>query len=322
MQSTPAKPDVSVIICTHDTDRWTELLLAVGSVQRQGFSGDVEVLVVVDGNELLRRRAQVRFGEAVRVLANEHERGLSGARNTGVEAARAPIVLFLDDDAFAAPGWIEAHLRAYDDRRVVGTGGVIDPDWLNGRPSWWPAEFDWVVGCTYIGWAGTASDAPEGEAGPVVIRNPIGANMGFVRELVLEAGGFSSDLGRTARSAAGCEETELAIRILQRRPNGRIVAVPDASVRHRVPAERATLGYFARRCVAEGRSKAAVARTVGASAATSAERDYVVHTLPAAVTRAVRTRRLTRAAAVVLGSVLTSASYAASTVWNEVSSIL
>ena len=31
-------------------------------------------------------------------------------------------------------------------------GGRVDPDWEGGaRPRWFPAEFGWVVGCSYTG---------------------------------------------------------------------------------------------------------------------------------------------------------------------------
>jgi glycosyltransferase involved in cell wall biosynthesis len=241
--------------------------------------------------------------DGARVIANEHAPGLSGARNTGVERSSARIVAFLDDDAVAEPGWLAAHVRAFDDPAVAGTGGAIAPAWDVTPPGWWPPEFDWVVGCTYEGWAGARA---------TVIRNPIGANMAFLRSLVLEAGGFAGELGRSGDDVAGCEETELAIRIGQRCPQSRIVAVPESRVRHRVPRQRATFGYFVRRCVAEGRSKAAVARRVGPAAATRAERTYVLRTLPAAVARSLREGRPARAAAVIAGLACTTAGFAAS----------
>src|SRR5205823_13368225 len=140
--------------------------------------------------------------------------------------------------------------------RVVGTGGFAEAAWDGGRPPWFPPEFDWVVGCSYVGLPTTRA----------LVRNPIGSTMSFRRAAVLEAGGFRSEIGRVGRSPVGGEETELCIRIGRARPDARIVFVPTARVRHRVPAARATWRYFTSRCYQEGRSKALISRLVGSQA--------------------------------------------------------
>jgi GT2 family glycosyltransferase len=280
----------SVVICTYAVPRWDDLVAAVESVLDQ-IDADHEVIVVVDHNPALAARAQERFPSCV-VVENRFGPGLSGARNTGVTVARGRVVLFLDDDAVATPGWLEAHLAAYGDATVVGTAGTVRPAWDSGSPpQWWPEPFDWVVGCN------DQRVRPPGRT----VRNPTGANMGFRREPILSAGGFSDRLGRTAGQPLGCEETELAIRITQQDPAARIVSVPGAVCLHRVPGDRTTWRYFRDRCVAEGRSKARVARLTGLSAATSDERDYTARTLPTAMATAVRGGHLRRALAIAAG---------------------
>jgi len=59
---------------------------------------------------------------AVVAVENTEERGLSGARNTGVRAARGEVIAFLDDDAEAEPGWLEYRVARYRDGRVLGVG--------------------------------------------------------------------------------------------------------------------------------------------------------------------------------------------------------
>ena len=78
------------------------------------------------------RRCSTGPGEAfgptdVRVLPNAHRQGLSGARNTAVAAASGDVVVFLDDDAAARPGWLGALLAPYADPDVVAVGGVAHP---------------------------------------------------------------------------------------------------------------------------------------------------------------------------------------------------
>ncbi len=155
------------------------------------------------------------FGENVRVLANAHRQGLSGARNTAVAAASGDVVVFLDDDAAARPGWLRA-LLAPVRRPRRGRGGRGGPPALfpGARPSLLPTggtgadatgELDWVVGCTYTG-------QPTEQA---EVRNLMGCNMSLRREVFARVGGFAEDLGRIGRNPLGCEETELCIRIRQ-----------------------------------------------------------------------------------------------------------
>jgi glycosyltransferase involved in cell wall biosynthesis len=88
---------VSVIICAYTLRRWNELVKAVASVEQQTRRPD-ETIIVIDHNSVLLERAHETFTSAT-VIPNRAGRGLSGARNTGVEAAGGEIVAFLDDDA-------------------------------------------------------------------------------------------------------------------------------------------------------------------------------------------------------------------------------
>jgi len=231
-------------------------------------------VVVVDHNEGLLRRAAEEL-DGVVVVANRHDRGLSGARNTAAEWAGGDVIVFLDDDAVAEPAWLETLARHFDDGNVIGLGTTVTPEWASGRPRWWPPEFDWVVGCTYPG-------LPS-EVAP--IRNPVGAAMALRRSALLGIGGFRSDLGRVGTRPVGCEETELCIRLAKTHPGTRVVFEPGVAVRHWVPAQRATFGYYRSRCYAEGLSKARVERVAGRQAGLASERRYVVRVLPAAVAR-------------------------------------
>jgi GT2 family glycosyltransferase len=298
---------VSVVICAYTTDRWADVLAAIRSVQRQTTPPD-EILVVVDHNpDLLARLRDVDLG--VTLLQNEQRRGLSGARNTGVAAATSEIVAFLDDDAVAEEDWLETLIRPYGDPEVFGTGGSVLPRWDAPRDDL-PQEFDWVVGCSYRGLPTEAAD----------VRNPIGASMTFRRSEVVAAGGFHHGLGRVGTVPAGCEETELCIRIRRRRPSGRVVYDPAACVSHRVMAPRTTWRYFVSRCFAEGRSKAALCRLEGSRQGLAAERRYASRVLPAGFARALRdgvVRRdaaaFGRAARIASGITLTTAGYVVGT---------
>ena len=271
-----ALPSLSVVVCAYTTDRWDDLRAAVASVLAQREPVD-ELLLVVDHCPELARRATAEL-PGVRTLVNTERRGLSGARNSGVAAARGEVVAFLDDDAAAEPDWSRRLLDGYRDPRVQGVGGLVRPAWDTGRPRWFPPEFDWVVGCSYRG-------LPEH---PSPVRNFIGANMSFRRAALLAAGGFRTDLGRVGRRPLGCEETELCLRLSSHDPGAVLLYQPAAAVRHHVPEARSGWSYFRSRCYAEGLSKARVARYAGRGPALASERAYLRSTVPTAVVRGLR----------------------------------
>ncbi len=294
--------DLTVVICCYADERWHDTLNAVRSVQEQEAQPGQVVVVVDHNDDLLLRLASTLRG--VKVVANRFQRGLSGARNTGIAESRGRIVAFLDDDAQAAPGWAAALLAAYGSPDVLGVGGAVEPNWLADRPAWFPPEFDWVVGCSYRG-------SPEV---PANVRNFIGANMSFRRDVLETVGGFASSLGRVGKHPAGCEETELCIRAT-RTFSGVLRHEPAALVRHSVPAERSRWSYLRRRCHAEGISKAVVAHLATSNAALETERRYVRRVLPVGVLRGIwATLRgepagLKRSAAILFGLTATTFGY-------------
>jgi glycosyltransferase involved in cell wall biosynthesis len=301
-------PSISVVVCAYTEARWADLLEALDSVRDQRLPA-LETILVIDHNPALYARALGEITGTV-TIENVQQRGLSGARNSGVAVARGEVVAFMDDDAVARADWLERLAGAYVDRSVVGAGGSIVPLWEERRPGWFPEEFDWVVGCTYRGMPTVTAS----------VRNMIGCNMSFRRDVFEGVGGFSHGIGRLGTRPLGGEETELSIRALQRWPDKRIVFEPSAAVDHRVPRTRATVGYFGSRCYSEGLSKAVISKLVGAGDGLSTERGYAVRTLGGAVLRnlgAALHRRepvaLGRAAMIVAGLGITTAGYAMGT---------
>lgn len=296
--------DISVVICAYTEDRWSDLTAAIESLRRQS-QPPAEIVVVVDHNAQLLDRIQAHMRDVV-AIPNRQMPGLSGARNSGIAVTGGEVVAFMDEDATAAPNWLERLAAGYLSPSVIGVGGAIVPNWLCGRPGWFPEEFDWVVGCTYHGMPRHAT----------AVRNLIGCNMSFRRRAIESIGGFRDGIGRIGTRPLGCEETELCIRMRQRWPTSILFYEPSARVYHRVPASRVRWRYFYSRCYHEGLSKAVIARLVGAGDALASERAYTLHTLPQAIIRGVaETLRhddlagLTRAGAIVSGLTLAVGGY-------------
>jgi GT2 family glycosyltransferase len=298
-----------VVICAHLEERLADTIAAVNSVRRQSLAA-AEIIVVADHNPALHRRLTAALPDLM-VVGNREARGLSGGRNTGIAMARGDIVAFLDDDAVADPGWLKFFADSYADPAVVGVGGLTLPSWDTHRPSWFPAEFDWVVGCSYVGMP----------ASPAPVRNLLGGNASYRREVFGVVGGFRSGIGRSAgRRPLGCEETELCIRLRQRRPGSVLLFDSRAVIWHKIPPARSRFSYFMSRCYAEGLSKAMVTRSVGMRDGLSTERGYTSRTLPAGAAHGLAAAvrgdpgGLGRSAAIVAGLAAAGAGYCAGSV--------
>jgi GT2 family glycosyltransferase len=301
--------DLSVVVCTYSEKRRPLLERGLEALKGQQ-PRPAAIIVVVDHNPRLLAALRADHPQLT-VAPNDRTRGLSGARNCGLALTATPIIAYLDDDAVPQLDWVARLAQAYrpgDGQIVLGVGGAIVPYWVRGRPSWFPAEFDWVVGCTYKG----ARTSP----GPV--RNMLGANMSLRTEELRQIGGFREGVGRIGTTPLGCEETEACIRMARQFPGGQIRFEPTARVHHHVPAERATWRYLIRRCWAEGLSKAQVTALTGRSSALADEREYATRTLPRAIAHAVgesvcgmRAGPLSRAVVVVAGFTVTAAGFIA-----------
>ncbi|MDT0186462.1 glycosyltransferase [Microbacterium sp. ARD31] len=102
---TECTPAVSIVVCTRD--RVSSLIARLPSIvdAASASSRDTEIIVVdngsVDGTtkEVARRFPTV-------LLVHEGAPGISIARNTGVRAAKAPVILFTDDDVEVPLDWV------------------------------------------------------------------------------------------------------------------------------------------------------------------------------------------------------------------------
>jgi GT2 family glycosyltransferase len=297
---------ISVVICAYTEARWNQTLAAIESVRAQSMPAQ-EIIVVVDHNSALYGRLAAALPD-IRVAESSGAPGLSGAKNTGVALARSEILAFLDDDAVAAPDWLRSLADSFADPRVIGAGGLALPRWETERPRWFPAEFDWVIGCNDV-------RMPRFVAR---VRNLMGGNMLLRREAFGLAGEFRAGIGRSAgKQPLGCEDTEFCIRLSQQSPAAVLVYDSRAVIWHLVPAARCRFSYFVSRCFGEGLSKAAVAAAVGARDGLSAERHYAASILPRGIIQGIADLLhgdpwgLIRAGAIVAGLAVTAAGYTA-----------
>lgn len=273
-----SSPKVSVVICCYSIERIEDIRRAVHSVIKQTYSS-CEVIVAVDHNQELLERLKAELPDSVKMVLNTGVKGLSDTRNAGIQSATGNITAFIDDDATASSDWLGELIQHYREPSVIAVGGKSVPIWINGRPSWFPEELDWIVGSTHKG-------TPEivGQ-----VRNLIGCNMSFRTEVFQDAGLFKTELGRTGTSGAG-EETEFCMRIRQRMPGSLILYEPGAIVYHKVPPRRAAFKYLISRSFSGGLTAAYISKMYAASsqAPLSTEKRYLRYLLTTALLERVR----------------------------------
>lgn len=97
MNNTVPTPALSVIIPVFNEHAVVHR--AIDSVLSQGVA-DLEIILVDDGSV----PAIKAEGRAVEIIAHQRNRGAAAARNTGMKAARAPWIAFLDADDVWLPG--------------------------------------------------------------------------------------------------------------------------------------------------------------------------------------------------------------------------
>lgn len=89
-----------------------------------------EIVIVDDGSGEAMGRLLATYGEAVRVVRHEQNRGFAASCNDGAVAARGRFLVFLNNDTIPLSGWLDA-LSEYADARpevaVVGSK-LLFPD--------------------------------------------------------------------------------------------------------------------------------------------------------------------------------------------------
>lgn len=202
---------ISVIIPTHN--RHEKLAETIAPLRRQTFRADhYEVIVVDDGSTPPVGLPASGGGPELRLLRRGGgER--SAARNTGAEAARGQLLVFVDDDITVEANFLEVYWRAHKEwPEALMVGAIRLPESAVSTPF---GRFRQQL----------EDQGIPVKRGPVEMRNfCAAANMAMARARFLELGGFD-------RGIASSEDQDLALRHTGR--EGEIVFVPEARVIHR-----------------------------------------------------------------------------------------
>jgi glycosyltransferase involved in cell wall biosynthesis len=119
-----AQPSASIVVVSHRDHPGVEEGLR--SIAGQMRPGQFEVILVDNGNSSLAQLGRKIFA-ACKVVDVGFNAGCSGARNLGASLAKAPFVMFLDDDGIAEEGCVEALLGCILSTGAVAVRGRVKP---------------------------------------------------------------------------------------------------------------------------------------------------------------------------------------------------
>jgi glycosyltransferase involved in cell wall biosynthesis len=234
-----SEPTISVIVPTYNRSASLKRTLNALCLQTYPLR-DFEVIVISDGctDET---SAAVRSYDAPFTLhfVEQHNRGASTARNSGAEYAKAPVLLFVDDDVEPMPGLLAAHVRAHHGKQhqvVIGPypGASVSALDFAGleRRAWWDETF-------------TRMRAPGHR---FMFTDLVGGNFSIEKELFAQVGRFDPTFG--------ChEDSELGMRLIMR--TAEFNFAPEASAYHH---EERTLARSFDRKREEGGTDVRIAR--------------------------------------------------------------
>ena len=181
-------PLISAIICTYNGQKYIERTLK--SLMNQSLSTQDYEIIVVDNNSKDTTKELVHQFMSQQSASNIHyvleaQKGLSFARNKGIEASKSSIVVYVDDDAEANYTFLEAHVKAYKDSSVKAAGGKVIPEYSGGEPPIWFSKY----------LSGVFSLVDFGDTEQFFSQKyPAGCNMSFEKNALQAIGGFNNNI--------------------------------------------------------------------------------------------------------------------------------
>ena len=214
-RSGAAMPDVSLIVLSYKSDAYIDRCLGA----LVGF--DAEIILADNGSPGFDAEAIRQKYSSVTVLPFTENLGFAAGNNRAAESAKGEWLGFINPDAFADAGWLDAMRRAiaahpYGRLFTSLQIDAADPSRLDGQGD----------GMTFFGFpyrAGFGQPMPA----HLDIRDafsPCGAAMLIRRDLFERLGGFDE------RFFCYCEDADLGFRA--RLSGERCLFVPDAQVAH------------------------------------------------------------------------------------------
>ena len=211
---------ISVVLPTHNNAQILPDCLR--RILSQTLPKEEYEVIVIDDGSMDGTVGVLREIRGIRVQSFDKNSGPSAARNAGILAAKAPIIVFIQDDILVKPDFLEQHLSFHEERSDVASVLVgntrFDPA-VAQTPfmQWWEGkQFGFPIGGI-------------GEVGGISYLNFYPTNLSAKREFLLRNGLFDKEF--FVNGHIGYEDTELGYRLWQ--AGMRLYYNPALKVLHR-----------------------------------------------------------------------------------------
>lgn len=184
-------PKVSIVVCSYNGAK--TLRDCLSSLQHLNYP-DYEVIFVDDGSKDNSQEIVRDFPSVINI--QQKNKGLSVARNVGIQASKGDIVAFTDSDCMADPDWLYFLVQSFENGKYAVVGG----------PNISPPAANWVQ-ATVAAAPGSPSHVlltdTEAEHVP-------GCNMAYYKWVLNEIDGFDPEYRKAG------DDVDVCWRIMQR----------------------------------------------------------------------------------------------------------
>jgi glycosyltransferase involved in cell wall biosynthesis len=247
---------ISVVICTYNRER--HIAACIKSLLLQTINPKLFEVIIVNNvstdntEKIVLENIETWQKEINLKYCVEYNQGLSFARNKGVVESNGDFICFIDDDAIADKNYLKIISDFIQNKPDLGgLGGKIIPLFIDGKPEWMNKFMLGVVG--YVNYSDQIIELTK--------KYPIGCNMVYKREILIEVGMFNVDLGRKGSSGEASEEKDIFFKV--RNKGFKIYYLPDAKVQHIIESNRLTNEYIDKLAIGVGQSEYKRCRSLG-----------------------------------------------------------
>lgn len=240
---------ISVIICTYNRDKYIGQLL--DSLAKNDYSEKNYEIILVDNNctdntrsiceEFAIKNANINFR-----YVEEHEQGLSAARNKGIKEAKGDIIIYVDDDAIVDSDYIRSYAEHFHSNpETMAAGGPIEPLYETKEPSWM-SPYTKALLTAWMNYGDKVRKYPNG-------RFPGGGNAAYRKSVFDKVGLFNTELGRKGSALLASEEKDIFDKMQQL--GMQVLYLPLPVLHHIIPQTKLEEPYFNRLTLQIGRSE-------------------------------------------------------------------